>query len=315
MYAKGIGKDESVWVFMELFLSLTESGFPLVSALKVLSQKKDTNKWAKAVLKKLEENGSISQALCSISKRLSKYETLLMTAEETGDIVPSLKEITEELKENEESKRNLIAAAVYPSFVCLLAVVLSLVLIVYGIPYINLIADVNERDMVITVVYANLWIVFSCSLLFIIAWYFSHRYDFAFMLFRNLYYLNKSFVGMEESLLVLMKDNAFTGRNLRCIASILQGLRGGEKMWKICEKIRGLDAFAVAWLYITEESGETGRGFKKIYENYSTRRKADVETVRRFMEPCLLGISGVYILILISGCIIPVFMSLGAKVL
>lgn len=315
MHAEGIGKDRRVSAFMELFLSLTESGFPLVGALKVLSQKKETKQFARAVLEKLEQSGSISQALCTTARRLSKYETLLMTAEETGDIVPSLREITEELKERDEAKRNLTAAAVYPVFVCLLAAAFSIVLIVWGIPYINLIAGVNKEDMVKTVAAANLWLILSLSMVFFLTGLFTHRYDFAFMLFRNLYYLNKSSVGMEDSLLVLMKDSAFKGKNLRCIAAILQGLRGGEKLWRICERIRGLDAFTIAWLYITEENGEVGQGFKKIYENYSAKRKSAAETAGRFMEPCLLGISGVYILILISGCVIPVFMSLGVKIL
>ena len=305
MHAESIGKDKKVSVFMELFLSLTESGFPLVGALKVLSQKKETKQCAEAVLEKLEQSGSISQALCTGCRSLSRYETLLMTAEETGDIVPSLREITEELKERNEAKKSLTAAAVYP----------VIVLIVWGIPYINLIAGVNKEDMVRTVAAANLWLILSISMVFFLTGWFTHRYDFAFMLFRNLYYLNKSSVGMEDSLLVLMKDSAFKGKNLRCIAAILQGLRGGEKLWKICEKIRGLDAFTIAWLYITEENGEAGRGFKKIYENYSAKRKSAAETAGRFMEPCLLGISGVYILILISGCVIPVFMSLGVKIL
>lgn len=301
--------------FLSLLLSLTESGLPLSVALKVLCQKKDTEKAASKIMEALEKGESVSEAVCKSSARFKNYQTMLSCAEESGDIENALKGMTEEISEKEREVRNLIAVSLYPLAMCILAFVLSIVLIVYGIPYISLIAEVDEGEFMEAVVRANVFLIFSAVILFVFIRKFSSRYDFCYVLFLNLYYLNKSGVGMEDALRVLMREKYFSEKELGCISNIMRGLRGGEKLYKLCEKDRRFDAFCISWLFVAEESGEDEKAFKKIYENYRIKKKERSEAVMRITEPALLGISGIYILILIAGCVIPVFMNLGSKII
>ena len=133
MHAKIIQKA-SLLQFIELLLSLTQSGFPLSSALKILSEKKETKHLSEKIISKLENGDTFTKAICTLDNKLKNYETLLITAEETGDINPVLSGITEELSEDDENKKSLITVSLYPIFICFLALILSFILIKYGIP-------------------------------------------------------------------------------------------------------------------------------------------------------------------------------------
>lgn len=315
MQRKMIKRKLGLTDFFELLLSLTQSGFPLTSALKTLSDKKETEVYAGKIRSFIEEGEGVSKALCAVNRKLKPYETLLAVTEETGDISPALKGIVEELKEAEEGRRNLAAVSIYPSAVCLLSLSLSIVLLKYGVPYISLIAQINKSEIIKTIAAANLTLLCLLILLFIFIWYFWSRYDFETFLFRNLYYLNKSSVGMEEAFTLLLEEKSFSKKELKCISFILEGLREGKILYKVFEESGRFDIFCLSWLYIAGESGEVSEAMQKIYENYKIKKKNLRERVQQTIEPVLIAISGIYILTLISGCIIPVFMSLGSKIL
>ncbi len=315
MHAKMISKKRNLTQFLELFLSLIQSGIPLSAAVKILSEKEETRENAQRIKNILENGGGISKAFCSISRRLKPYESLLSVTEETGEIGPVLEGITEEVREKEDDIQNLTVLMLYPIFVCFLALSLSFMLIKYGIQYISLIAEVNKAELIKTVFSANLTLLFLSAAVFILIRYFWHRYSFETFLFWNLYCLNKSAVGMEESFALLLREKSFSRKELKCISFILSGLREGRELYGICEESGFFDAFCSSWLYVAEESGEVNRALKKIYENYRKKKKEMRERAVRFMEPALLALSGIYVLILITGCVIPVFMSLGSKIL
>ena len=315
MRTKMISKKAGLTQFLELFLSLLQSGIPLSAAVKILSEKKETRENAERIKNILENGGSISEALCSISRRLKPYETLLAVTEETGEIGPVLEGITEEVREKEEERRNLSVLSLYPAFVCLLALSLSLILIKYGVEYISLIAEVNKAELIKTVFTANLTLVFLSAAVFILISFFLQKYSFETFLFWNLYFLNRSAVGMEEAFALMLREKSFSRKELKCISLIIAALREGKALYRICEESRFFDAFCISWLYVAEESGEVTKALQKIYENYSNKKKEIRERAASFMEPALLALSGIYVVILITGCVIPVFMSLGSKIL
>ena len=301
--------------FMELFLSLIESGFSITGSLKILSEKVETKEYALKIRKDIENNGSVSKALLGLSDKLSVYESILSTAEETGDIAPALKGVVEDLKENEEEKRNLFIVLVYPVVVGLIAISMSLFLIELGIPYINLIADVDRNECIQVIVGANLWLLFSGIVILFISIYLRQKYEFQKSLFKNLYYLNMNSVGMEDSFQILLRQKKCRKKDLQCLSFILSGLRNGELFFRLCEKTGRFDIFAVSWLFVMEEDGDVSEGLRKIFENYKKMQKEIRESLHRFLEPVILAVTGIYVLILIAGCVIPVFMTLGSKII
>ena len=310
-----IKKSSSIVQFMELLSSLTKSGFTISRALKALEENPLTEVMAGKALDMIAEGCNVSSALCSLSVRLKGFEILLDTAEETGDIESLLEEICEQLKQSEESRKSLVAALVYPVFICLLALCLSLFLTVYGIPYINLIADVKKEELVKAVIRANLWLIFSSAVLVVVLCFLMHRRDFESRLFLSLYSLSESGVGMEEAFQVLLKERGFSKRDLKCISFILQGIREGRTLYENVLQSRRFDAFCISWLSAAEAGGDVKGVLKTVSEHYKKERKEAEELAVRFMEPALSGLCGIYVLILISGLVIPIFMSLGANIL
>lgn len=305
----------SVMEFLELLLSLIKSGFSIPISLEVLREKEETKKYSSIITDALEKGAAFSDALCKLSKKLSLYESIFNASCQTGDIVPALSFAVEEMKETEKNRRNIIASAVYPLSVCVLALVLSIILLKYGISYVSLIAQIREELIIKTIISAVLWLICSTGGIILITTNLWRRYDFECTLFKSLYYLNKNAVGMEEAFCILLRERSFTKKDLRCISQILYGLRSGEGLYRMCEKSRRFDVFTSAWLFTAGESGEVNDGLMKIYENYREKQKTLRKASQRFMEPSLLAVTGIYVLILISGCVIPVFMSLGSKIM
>lgn len=305
----------SVEQFLELFLSLVQSGFSIPSALNVLCDESYTREYAIKIRGKIKSDETFSSSLCSISKQLDGYKTILATAEETGDIVPSLRNIIDELHEKNEEKKNIITFSLYPAFIVLFAFILSILLVIYGIPYINLIAAVETMQLIKGIVAANIWLICSLAVLYFFVRYISRKYDFQYAFFRNLYYLSLNGIGIEEALLVIIKESHFNNNDCRTISVILNGIRNGQRIGEVCKKLKSFDVFTTAWLSVAEDNGQVNEAFKKIFEKYGIKRKQNREMSQRFLEPGILVLCGVYIIILIATCIIPVFMSLGTKII
>lgn len=315
MYKAVIKKKCSIAQFMELLSSLTKSGFTVSRALKALQNNPLTQGYAIKALGMIAGGSNVSTALGALSPGLKGFGILLDAAEEAGNMENVLEEICDRLKETDENRKALTAALVYPVFICLLALSLSFFLIFYGLPYINLLADVKKDELMKTVMKANLWLTASSATVVFIIRYFMHRRDFESRLFSSLYCLHRSGAGMEESFLVLLKAKGFSKRDLQCIAFLLQGFRDGITFYDLALKSRRFDAFCLSWLFAAEAGGEIEEALNAVSNHYKKERKKAEEFSVRLMEPAFLGICGIYVVILICGLVIPVFMRLGADIL
>lgn len=308
-------KKASLTQFLELLLSLIQSGFTVSSALDVLCGEESTAFYAERILKKIERSENFCIALCSVSKKFRSYETIISSAEVTGDITPALQNMVEELKDEEEAKKNFIVMSIYPAFMILFALVLSVFLIVYAVPFIKEIADVKESSLIKGIIWANIWLSVSTALMIFLMNVLSKRYDFQYEIFRTLYYLCLNKIGLEEAVLVLMKKNKFKEKDMKVLSKFLSGLRSGKSFNEICRESKRFDVYTTALLSVAQNSGDSGTAFRKIFENYGKKKKTLREGVQRIIEPSLIAVTGVYILILIISCVVPVFMSLGTKII
>ena len=236
--------------FMELLLSLIQSGYPLSGGLRILSKREETKRYAKKLLEVIEEGGSFSQAVTAISSRLEKFETLIDSAEESGDIVPALSAVLEELKEGEEDVKKLVLYSLYPSGVCILALTLSIAMIKFALPFINLIAELDAKTAEKMIITANVFLILSLTVLYMFIHFYSKRFDFQYYLFENLYFLNKSSVAMEEAFTVLLGEKSFSKRELKRISFIHKGLREGRSLYELGEECGCFDPFTEGWLFI-----------------------------------------------------------------
>lgn len=301
--------------FLDLFLSMLESSLKLPVVLKSLKEDSSTSFYASKILIEMEKNNSFSHALCTVCKEIKSYESMLQMAEETGDIVPVLKNITSDLKEKNENIKNFVITALYPAFIILLALGLSFILYFIGVPYIAEISEISQEELKGGIIKANVWLVISVLLLFVFIKWKMETNDFQYRFFRNLYYLVLNSVGIEAALQFMIKTNGFSLKEKKTVMQVLDGIRKGEELNLICKKIQKFDVFTLTWLSASKNTGNVQKSFHKIFEYYNDKRKENKEIVMRFVEPAVFLISGVYILILIIYCIVPIFLNLGSTLL
>lgn len=315
MHGRIIKKNVSIEQFLELFLSLIESGISITAAIKTLSEGDGTKEYAVKVLKKLYGSEPFGMALCSLSKKMEGYEAVIMSAEKTGNIIPSLKGIVEELKQKEEGRREAFAVCLYPVFVVIAASILSILLFKYALPFIRMVARIDERQMILGIVYADIWLLVSIPLAILVIRYYSSRYDFETTVFRTLWSFEEGGRPAAEALGILMRKEKSVKRSSRILAVMADGLRSGKTLCTSCEETCRFDSFTTAWLGTAEESGQARKCFYEIYGHYKAMQKRNRETVRRFLEPVITGICGVYIVILVTQLIVPVFKTIGEGLL
>lgn len=301
--------------FLELFLSMLDSGLKIPVVLKSLKTDESTCYYAKEILNYMEKNVSFSHALCSVSSSINQYENMLEIAEETGDVIPILKNIVSELSEKEDNKKSFLVISIYPILVTIIALCLSLILYFLGVPYISQIAKISQEDLNFGILKANLWLVIS---IIIFIFYMKEKLNkekFQYTFFRNLFYLVLNSVSIEKSLQLMMNTNEFSVKDKKIIINILDGIRNGEELCLICKKQNRFDIFCNSWLLVAKNNGDIAGSFNKVFEHYKQKKNLNKEIVMRLMEPAVFLISGVYILILIIYCVVPIFLNLGSNIL
>ena len=301
--------------FLELFLSLLEGGFSVASALAVLMEGRETESYARIICRGIAEDKSISDSLCRVSPALERYRMMTAACEQTGEIIPALKNITEEMEQKEEGRKNLIASALYPAFIMVLALTLSIVFGKWGIPSLRQIARVDEKKLVKALIFANGFLLVTVPLLIFLMREMTRKHDFSYSLFTNLYYLSLSGVGMEQALSVILGEGHMKKKELKKILEIRKELRGGKSLYEVFGTSGLCDTFTLSWLGVAENSGNAAEAFLKISTRYRMKKKEVREKALKITEPSLMVLCGIYVALIAAGCVIPVFMSLGEGII
>ena len=301
--------------FLDALVSLLESGLPVVVAVDCLCAEQKLGKYAAAIKQKLQRSESFSDSLCSISGQMESFRAMITGAEESGNIVPVLKNILEEQKQKSDYKKSLITLMIYPAVIIVLSITLSLLLLVYGVDYINQIADINENQIKSGIGMALIWLLIAALLFTSGVLYLFHRYDFEYKTFKSLWYMNRACIGMEEALLILLKEGLFSRDKRRILGNVLKGIQSGKSFYMVWDENGRTDSFSLAWLYTAEQNGNILGALEKIQEHYEEKRKKDLETVSHLIEPAVAGGCGIYVLIIVIRCIVPIFQSLGSTIL
>lgn len=305
-------KKTDITSFLELLCSLLKSGLSVNHCLENLAENPTCREYVFIIKRELENSETAGHALICSSRKLNRYEAMLFSAEKTGSIVPVLENITEEMREEKEQKYEMFIICLYPAVIILLALVLSFLLLFYALPFIQQVSYVDRTTVIKGIVWANAWIVVSFFITVFLILYFSGKSDFQYRFFRTLYYLSLNRVSTDDSVRLLLRENAADRRGSGITAKILNGLREGRKLSELCLEAGFTDGFSNAWLCAAEGNGEMTVCFEKIFFHYKAERKRHKEAVRRFLEPVIMADTGIYILILITVCIVPVFSNLGS---
>lgn len=145
----------TVVIFTRQLASMLGSGVPLVSALSVLSEQSDSPVFGKVLLditRMVNSGMTFSVALHENSHIFSRvYVVMVRIGEQTGQLEDMLERLGDWLERDEQLRQRVLKALTYPSFVCGLAILMTLGLFYTVVPsFLNIFEEMHVELPLIT---------------------------------------------------------------------------------------------------------------------------------------------------------------------
>lgn len=124
--------------FLQALYELTSSGLSAGEAVRLLSlrlKEKNLRRLSAAVWERLSGGLPLSQAMEQIPGTFDRQTvSLIRAAEATGNLTEVLQRLIEHYTEQKEMRQRLVTSLVYPALVCVLALVVIVIFVVFLIP-------------------------------------------------------------------------------------------------------------------------------------------------------------------------------------
>lgn len=302
--------------FIDIFLSLLKSGMNENQAMECFAIQQNTEYIWKMYSEHFNKTFSFSEAFYKTissmkNSKIKKYKSYFYLSEKTGTLKPLLSFIKEELKENEENRKEFSIIMLYPLFIILLSIFLSILLIFWGLPIIGSFPGISVSHIKNSILFANILVLILFGLFLLIARCFLHKNDFQKSYFRTMNFLCISGIDVQEALEICF-SMSFKGRkDKECVLRILSDVRKGKSFYESSAGINRFDLYTLSWIQAGMQTGQIKETLEKAYIHYSEKSKAISKVVMQIMEPAVILITGVYLFILIINCILPVLTSVG----
>lgn len=131
-------KKRDVLVFTQQLSAMIDAGLPLLQSLEILVQQTE-NKALREIIQRVKqdvEGGmSFARALRKHPKAFDRlYVDMVVAGEESGNLDLMLKRVANHMEKMENLKRKVRSAMIYPSIIVVVAVLVTIVLLVFVIP-------------------------------------------------------------------------------------------------------------------------------------------------------------------------------------
>ncbi len=143
-------KTRDIVDFSNQLATLTQSGIPLLSALKLLggqTVKKSMRKICNGLAEEIQSGNSLSQALSKYPKTFSNtYCQTIKASEQAGTLEVGLKQAAKYLEKRAHANQKIKRAMMYPAFVLVLAIGVVVLLVAVALPpLINLFSSLDVQ--------------------------------------------------------------------------------------------------------------------------------------------------------------------------
>jgi type IV pilus assembly protein PilC len=143
-------KTRDIVDFSNQLATLTQSGIPLLSALKLLggqTAKKSMQKMCNGLAEEIQAGNSLSQALSKYPKTFSNtYCQTIKASEQAGTLEVGLKQAAKYLEKRAHANQKIKRAMMYPAFVLVLAIGVVVLLVAVALPpLINLFSSLEVQ--------------------------------------------------------------------------------------------------------------------------------------------------------------------------
>jgi type IV pilus assembly protein PilC len=292
----------------------------LIDAVNVLSGREiegPVRETAIRIMNVLKKGGGFANALAYASGKIivfpERYLGLIRSAERTGKIDTALERIAGDLKRKIKARETIAAAMMYPAAIAVIALLGTIILIYKGIPFFaesGILSGVFLFQAITSVVFAGtflftlgIFLSFACYKLFI------HESAY-FRVFYELSFLLEGDISLPEALthcIMALGENKWG----RALAFIKKDIIAGGRVAAAFESTAVFPAYITGWLNIGDKNGEIKTVCRRIAEYYQIHDERRREIVLRCIEPLFIVITGVYLLILIQGIILPILTRAG----
>jgi general secretion pathway protein F len=138
-------------VWTRQLAGLITSGLPLERALTALSEESDHPRQRELVAhlrSEVNAGSTFAKALGTMPREFDEvYRGVIAAGEQSGALGQVLERLSDDLEERQELKSKLIAAALYPAIVSLVAVVIVIFLVTYVVPQVASVFANSKRSL------------------------------------------------------------------------------------------------------------------------------------------------------------------------
>ena len=337
-------KTKDLLFFLTQLSTYIKAGIPLAEALRILSRQfknKGYQKLFKAMMYDLTMGDNFSEAM---SKQGNAFPRILINmvkaAEMTGELPETLDDMYAYFTETDKTRKQMITAITYPSFVFAFSIVALAFIMVFIVPkFTEIYASMDNAELPgITVFIINLsdflknsWIFLLLGIaVFIILFVYLYKNVKAFKKGMQYIFMHIPIIGnviiynevtmFTKTFASLLRHNVFitdtmeilnkiTGNEIwkNIILDTIANLSKGEKISTAFENHWAVPIPAYEMIVTGERTGQLPEMMQKVSDYYQELHKNAVGRIKSFIEPILiLFLTGAVGLIVLS-IIVPMF--------
>jgi type II secretory pathway component PulF len=306
--------------FTEMLLALLQGGTNLIDALAILSKtgkEAGVGDIAVELLAVMKRGFGFSDALALalpesvLAKPL--YLTLLKSAEMTGSVTLVLEHIAEDLRRRQKTRENIITVLLYPALIILIAFAGTAALLVKGLPlFVNtgLLSGAVLSQAINGIIFAGLFLLASGAASFIACYNIFGKDSAPFRVFYLLSFLLRGNVALPDALSRCVAAVGET-KYARALVLVKKDISSGVRLSEAFSRTGVFSGFVSGWLAVADRNGDIKTVCCHIADYFQKRDERVRGIASRCVEPVIIVITGIYLLILIQGIVLPLLTRAG----
>ena len=318
-----MNKSRNTKRFLDMLIVLLEGKTTLADSLLILTSENIPQMIqddARFLLDSLRNGYSLSDSLRKIKEKKSAslnfsevHLSLIASAEETGALIPILRDICDDYDRRLKSRELLVSAFMYPSLVILVAICGTCFLLLYGIPLFvhnGMISENTVSSAIRGIVSGGVFLLLSASFIVYAFMKIFGRESNEYVIFFTLSFLMRYGVPLSEAVTQCMYG--LRNKNTeRALYIIRKGISEGLPLPEAFERAGYFSGFVIGWLGIASDNGNAVEIFANLASYYRNKDNRVRNIVGKIIEPIVIIITGIYLLILIKAIILPILTYAG----
>jgi general secretion pathway protein F len=268
----------------------------------------------------LKKGGGFSEGLAYASGRNfafpDMYRGIIQSSEQTGNIEAAVSHVVGDLERKIKARETITVAMMYPAVVAVIALGGTVVLITRGIPFFSesgILSGVFLAQALRSVLFAGTFLLVSGVLLTMACYRLFVMDSYEFRIFYELHFLLAGGIplsGAVTQCIMSIGENKWG----RALVYVKKEIISGGRIAGAFEKTGVFPGYITGWLNIGDKNGEVTTVCGRIAGYYRKRDEGRRDIVLRCMEPVFIVLTGIYLLILVQGIILPILTRAGGLI-